>query len=115
MKARVIKEKKENVINDLRNGGKMVLVRSNFDRHGNCTGFYIHIGKVIRQDFHINSTMVVTDLGFDNRDTLNAIEDIIRDIDNIFCSDETAVKFMNKVISTSDTIDKSKFELVRYY
>ncbi len=115
MKARVIKEKKENFINDLRNGGKIVLVRSGFDKHGICTGFIIQIGKVIRQNFHQSKAMVVTDLGFNNRDTLNAVEDIIREVDNIFCSDETAVKFMNKVISTSETIDKSKFEVVRYY
>ena len=115
MKARVITENKENIINDLRNGGKMILVRSGYDKHGICTGFVIHIGKVIKQNFHQNKAMVVTDLGFDNRDTLNDIEDILRDIDNIFCSDETAVKFMNKVIITSETIDKNKFELVRYY
>lgn len=114
MKARIVNEKKVNIINDLRNGGKMVLVRSLFDRHGICTGFLLHIGKVIRQNFHMNSTMVVTDLGFDSRDTFNAIEDYLRNADNVFCTDNTAIEFIGKVIDSSNELNRNDYEITLY-
>lgn len=112
MKARIIKQ---NIINDLRNGGKMMIVKSVYDSNNKCTGLLFHIGESTGDYFLQKNTMVVTDLGFDNQDTINAIEDVLIGIDNVFCCDANALKFVDQVVSTSKRIDKSDIKLVSYY
>ena len=47
MKARIIQDKKSNVTNDLRNAGKMMIVKSVFDENDKCTGLLLYIGESI--------------------------------------------------------------------
>lgn len=115
MKDRIIREKKEKIENDIRNGGNIMIVKSNLDKHNKCTGFIIHSGYILGDNFHNKNTMVITELGFENQETMNTIDNILQKTDNVFCCDEIAVKFMNRAIRVSKTIDKSEVEMVSYY
>ena len=115
MKARIIQDTKSNITNDLRNAGKMMLVKSVFDKRNKCTGLLLHIGESIGGYFLQKNTMVITELGFESKETITAVEDLLVDYSNVFFCDATALKFMNRVVSASSRIDKNDIELVRYY
>ena len=59
--------------------------------------------------------MVVTDLGFESKETITSVEELLVAYNNVFFCDAIALKFIDRVVSSSSRIDKSDIKLVRYY